>query len=212
MHEYAVNAVDFQVWAEAARERWMDPRYARSLRDRTAFADEGEAFAGWEWLIPIIRNVNSTIFDHLGDCVLVVDEPSSIETYLGEVYENLAARYAEIDQADDIALTPDEMYLPITELRDLVQTRVELRTLGRVAGELDQDLALEAEAPKVQIGRTRGTRQPLFPFPTSEPAFEMEWQAQSTMRYHGRVVDLVNDVKGSPEWAGHTLVVLPSRG
>jgi transcription-repair coupling factor (superfamily II helicase) len=45
MNELAVTPVDFQLWSEAARERWSDPRFARSLRDRTAFADEGEAFA-----------------------------------------------------------------------------------------------------------------------------------------------------------------------
>ena len=50
MHEFPVTPTDFQFWAEAARERWSDDRYSRSLRDRTAFADEGEAFAGWEWL------------------------------------------------------------------------------------------------------------------------------------------------------------------
>jgi transcription-repair coupling factor (superfamily II helicase) len=214
MHEYAVTAADFQLWAEAARERWSDPRYARSLRDRTAFADEGEAFTGWEWLIPIISNVNSTIFDHLGDCVFVVDEPVSIEAYLGEVYENLGVRYAEIDQADDIALAPHEIYLSVEELRTLVQQRqrVELRTLGRAAAELDQDLSLDAEAPKVQIGRARGPRQPMFLFPVSEQAFEIEWHAQSTMRYHGRVADLVNDLSRSAEHGTTTLFVLPSLG
>jgi transcription-repair coupling factor (superfamily II helicase) len=160
MHEVAVTAADFQLWAEVARERWSEPRYARSLRDRTAFADEGDGFNGWEWLIPIIRNSHSSIFEHLGKAVLVVDEPSTLENYLGEVYENLAARYQEIDQADDIALTPEELYLPIEELRTLIQAqqRIELRTLGRAAAELDQDLALDAEAPRVQIGRGRGTQ------------------------------------------------------
>jgi len=123
MQELSVTATDFQLWAEAARERWNDDRYARALRDRTAFADEGEAFSGWEWLIPIIRNANSSIFEHLGNCVLVVDEPSSIETYLGEVFENLSDRYREIDQADDIALPPEELYLPVEELRRLIQAR-----------------------------------------------------------------------------------------
>ena len=214
MHEYAVDAGDFRLWAEAARERWSDSRYARSLRDRTAFADEGEAFTGWEWLIPIISNVNSNIFDHLGDCVLVVDEPASVEMYLSEVYENLAIRYAEIEQADDIALSPSEIYLSPDELRTLLQRqqRVELRTLGRAAAELDQDLVLDAEAPKIQIGRTRAPRQPLFLFPASEPGFEIEWQAQSTMRYHGRVSDLANEVKRSAEENGTTLFVLPSLG
>jgi transcription-repair coupling factor (superfamily II helicase) len=214
MQEMAVTATDFQIWAEAARERWNDARYDRSLRDRTAFADEGEVFAGWEWLIPMVRNADSNIFEHLGDCVLVVDEPIAIETYLGEVYENLALRYLEIDQADDVALSPEELYLSVEELRSLIQRqqRIELRTLGRAAGELDQDLALEAEAPKVQIGRVRGPRQPLFLFPTAEPAFEFEWQAQSTMRYHGRIADLVISVQRAAEEGKTTLFVLPSLG
>jgi transcription-repair coupling factor (superfamily II helicase) len=214
MHELAITAVDFQLWAEAARERWSDDRYARSLRDRTAFADEGEAFAGWEWLMPIIRDADSNIFDHLGNSVLVVDEPSTIESYLSEVFENLSDRYNEIDQADDIALPPAELYLSVEELRRLIQTRqrIELRTLGRVATEIDQDLALEAEAPKVQLGRTRGARQPLFLFPSAERAVEFEWQAQSTMRYHGRVAELAANVLRAAEEGSTTLFVLPSLG
>src|SRR5436309_8280605 len=42
MRELAVTSRDFRHWAAAARERWNDERYARALRDRTAFADEGE--------------------------------------------------------------------------------------------------------------------------------------------------------------------------
>jgi transcription-repair coupling factor (superfamily II helicase) len=214
MHELAVTAADFQLWAVAARERWSDDRYARSLRDRTAFADEGEAFAGWEWLLPIVRNSSSSIFEHLGDTVLIVDEPSAIETYLGEVFENLASRYREIDQADDIALSPEQLYLTGEELRTLVQSRprIELRTLGRAASELDHELALETEAPRVQLGRTRGPRQPLFLFPTAERAMEFDWQAQSTMRYHGRLADLAADVSRAAEVGSTTLFVLPSLG
>ena len=214
MHELPVMPDDFRLWAEAARERWQDDRFARSLRDRTAFADEGEAFPGWEWLIPIIRTANSSIFDHLGESVLVIDEPGSIEIYLGEVYENLAQRYSEIDQADDIALPPEDLYLSIDDLRAQVQRRqrVELRTLGRSAARQDQDLALDAEAPKLQIGRGRGTRRPTFLFPIADPATEVEWQSQSTMRYHGRVADLAADVRRESEDARTTLFVLPSLG
>jgi transcription-repair coupling factor (superfamily II helicase) len=214
MHEMPVTPVDFQVWAEAARERWNDDRYARSLRDRTAFADEGEAFTGWEWLLPIVRNTDSNIFDHLGDCVLVVDEPSTIENYLGEVFDNLAERFQEIDQADDLALPPEELYLTVEELRRLIQTRqrIELRTLGRVATEIDQGLALEAQNPQVQLGRSRGVRQPMFLFPAVEQAFDFEWQAQSTLRYHGRVPEMAANVARAAEEGRTTLFVLPSLG
>jgi transcription-repair coupling factor (superfamily II helicase) len=214
MREYAVNAVDFQLWSEAARERWADERYARSLRDRTAFADEGEAFVGWEWLLPITMDCCSSVFEHLGDVVLVIDEPSGIEAYLSEFYERLSDRYREIDEADDIALTPEELFLTAEELRELIPAhqRVELRTLGRVAAETDMDLALEAEAPSVQLGRARGTRRPVFLFPVVESALEVEWLSQSTLRYHGRVADLAAEVHRAIEEGRTTIFVMPSLG
>ena len=214
MHELSVTARDFRMWADAAAERWSDERYARSLRDRTAFAEEGEAFAGWEWLIPIIKDCNSNIFEHFKDAVLIVDEPGSIEAYLSDDYDELARRYSEIDQADDIALPPDELYLSVEELRNLIASRqrVELRTLGRAAAEIDHEISLDAEAPKVQIGRGRNTRRPLFLFPIADNAFELDWPAQSAMRYHGRIVDLVADVKTASEEDETVLFVMPSLG
>ncbi len=214
MRELSVNAVDFQIWSEGARERWADERYDRSLRDRTAFADEGEAFAGWEWLIPLTTNNDATIFDHLKDAVIVVDEPSAIESYLGEFYERLNERYQEIDQADDIALAPEELFLNAEQLRELIQNRqrVELRTLGRVAAQTDLELQLDAEAPTVQLGRQRGPRMPAFLFPVAEAAVEIEWQAQSTMRYHGRIADLASGINRAAEDGKTTLFVMPSLG
>jgi len=214
MHELAVTPVDFQLWSEAARERWSDQRFARSLRDRTAFADEGEAFAGWEWLMPIVMTTASNVFEHLGDVVFVVDEPAGVEGYLSEFYERLSERYREIDQADDIALMPEELFLTAEELRQFIspRQRIELRTLGRVAAETDLNLSLEAEAPKVQLGRARGTRQPVFLFPAVESAVEVDWKSQSTLRYHGRISDLASEVKRSVEELKTTLFVMPSLG
>jgi len=214
MRELSVTPMDFQIWSEGARERWADERFNRSLRDRTAFADEGEAFGGWEWLIPLTTNCNSTIFDHLKDVVLVVDEPSTIESYIGDFYERLTERFAEIDQADDIALTPEELFLTVEQLRELIQARqrVELRALGRVAAETDLNLQLDAEEPKVQLGRTRAPRIPAFLFPVAESAREIDWQAQSAMRYHGRIADLAAGVNRASEEHKTTLFVMPSLG
>jgi len=214
MREFWTTALDFQLWSEAARERWNDERFARSLRDRTAFADEGEAFAGWEWLIPISTDCNSTVFDHLGDAVLVIDEPGGIESYLSEFYERLVDRFREIDQADDIALRPEELFLSGEELRILVEQRqrIELRTLGRAAAEADLNIKLDAEAPKVQIGRERAAPRPVFVFPIVNTAIETEWPAQSAMRYHGRITDLVADVKRAIEESRSVLFVMPTLG
>src|SRR6185312_15789876 len=161
MRELSVTNSDFRLWAEFARERWSDSRFARSLLDRTKFADEGESFSGWEWLMPLVIERNSSLFDYLKDTVFVIDEPAGIENYLADAYQTLADRYAETDAADDLGLAPDELYLSPESLRerlDAVQ-RLELRTLGRTAAQTDQALALDAEHPQVQIGRSKAPRR-----------------------------------------------------
>jgi transcription-repair coupling factor (superfamily II helicase) len=214
MREVVVRSQDFSAWADAARERWSDPRYARALRDRTVFADEGESFAGWEWLMPVLRERSSSIFDYLHDTVLVIDEPSSVETYLGEVYQTLADRYAETDAADDIAVQPEELYLSVEELRAKLdeKQRIELRVLGRAAAELDQAVALDAEAPRVQLGRARSVRTPLFLFHVFGSAPEVEWKTQSARKYHGRLSDLAADLVSARDNGTTTLFVMPSLG
>jgi transcription-repair coupling factor (superfamily II helicase) len=214
MRELTVTSRDFRDWAEAARERWSEARYARSLRDRTAFAEEGEAFNGWEWLMPLVRERDSTVFDYLKDAVLVVDEPSGIDSYLSEAYQSLADRFSETEAADDLALTPDELYLTVEELRARIdqRPRVELRTLGRAAAEADERLTLEAEPPKVQLGRIRTQRHPMFLFPAVEQVPEVEWKTQSVMRYHGRLADLAADIARGRETGTTTLFVMPSLG
>jgi transcription-repair coupling factor (superfamily II helicase) len=214
MREVVVRSQDFRAWAEAARERWSDERYARALRDRTVYADEGESFAGWEWLMPIVRERSGSIFDYLKNAVLVIDEPSSVETHLGEVFQTLADRYSETDAVDDIAVGPTELYLSVEELRAKLDSkqRLELRVLGRAAAELDQSVALDAEAPKVQLGRTRARREPLFLFPVAGIAPEVEWKTQSTRKYHGRLADLAADLANARAGNTRTLLVMPSLG
>ena len=128
MREVVVRSQDFVAWAETARQRWSDTRYSRALRDRTVFADEAESFSGWQWLMPILRERSGSIFDYLKDAVIVIDEPASVEIYLGEVYQTLAERYAETDAEDDIAVTPEELYLSVEELR----AKLDSNTANRV--------------------------------------------------------------------------------
>src|SRR5437667_6926957 len=220
MRELIVRPSDFREWAAQARARWHDPRFARSMRDRTDFADEGEDFPGWEWLISIVRERNASIFDYLSDAVLVIDEPVAVENFLVDAFHTLEERYAENDAADDLGLRPDELYLSADELRseiDRVQ-RVEVRALGRTAAKIDQEIALDAEQPKISVGKERAKRKPLFLFPHQDgggqrPPLndgEIAWQAQSVMRYHGRLPDLARDVIERRNSGTTRLLVMPS--
>jgi transcription-repair coupling factor (superfamily II helicase) len=223
MRELSVTSADFRVWAEFARERWSDDRYARALRDRTVFAGEGEPFNGWEWLMPLVIERNSSVFDYLKDAVFVIDEPAGIETHLVDVYHGLVDRNTQTDAADDIGLAPDELYLTVETLREKLDAtqRIEMRMLGRAAAQTDQAIALEAEAPQVRprtlsglpaLGRTQTTRQPLFLFPTVEKATEIEWKSTAVMRYHGRLADLAKETLRTKEKGATTLLVMPSLG
>ncbi len=199
MRELAVTAEDFREWAFFARERWPDERFARALVDRATFADEGEAFPGWEWLIGLARERKASAFDYLKNAVFVVDEPGGIEAYLGGVYETLAAHYAETNAADELGLRPEELYLSAEELRAKLNDvqRLELRALGRAAAVVNETIALDAEQPKISISRSsaHASRTPLFLFPAVDVVPEVEWRAQSVQRYHGRINDLAKDIK-----------------
>ena len=219
MREFAVNAGDFRDWSAKARERWRDERFARSLHDRTVYTDEGEDFPGWEWLLPIVRENSASALDYFKDAVLVIDEPATIESYLAGAFQTLEERYAETDAADDLALAPNELYLTPEELRARIDAlpRVELRALGRTAAKIDEEIALEAEEPKVSLGKERPKRKPLFLFPNADatPALsvEVEWKSHSAMRYHGRLRDLAHDViERHANQTATTLFVMPTSG
>jgi transcription-repair coupling factor (superfamily II helicase) len=215
MRELAVASGDFRLWAERARAHWRDERFERALLDRTVYADEGETFPGWEWLMPLVYPRRGSVFDYLKDSVLVIEEPSGLETHLASVYDTLAARYSETDSADELGLPPEEYYMTAEEIRARLEPvqRVELRTLGRAAAVLDQEIALEAEQPEVRIGRERKSPRPLFLFPAVESATEVEWRAQSVRRYHGRINELADDVRRArDERNALTLFVMPSLG
>ncbi|MDX6269600.1 MAG: hypothetical protein QOD28_823 [Acidobacteriota bacterium] len=217
MREYALGADDFRLWAELARERWADERYARALRDRTVYADEGETFAGWEWLVSLVHSTPASAFDYLRqETVFVADEPAALETFLGNTYETLSARYTDAESADELALRPEELYLTAEELRAAVGgvPRVELRTLGRAAAATDERFAGEAEAAAaVTIGRARATAPPLFLFPAVERAPEIEWNTRAARRYHGRIAELAADVRRAQvQGDSRVLFAMPSAG
>jgi len=167
----------------------------------------------------------------------VIHPPVAVENFLVDAFHTLEQRYAENDAADDLGLRPDELYLSADELRSEIDRmqRVEVRALGRTATKIDQEIALDAETPKISVGKERAKRKPLFLFPAThwEPRLEaglvppgrtsaaskqdeglgeIAWQAQSVMRYHGRLPDLARDLIERRKSGSTTLFVMPSSG
>jgi len=199
MREFPATAKDFRDWSFFARERFADEKYARALKDRTQFADEGEDFAGWEFLFPLVNPRQSSVFDFLENYVLVVDEPSLIEQTLSVFYENLDKRFAEITETGEIGLEPAQLFLSGEELRAKLETkqRAELRAHDRAAEKADSQLSLDAKSPKLnyELRMTNYETRPLFLFSTAEKSVELEIGSRSTRKFHGNIKDFAGELK-----------------
>jgi transcription-repair coupling factor (superfamily II helicase) len=237
MREFAASSQDFNDWAFFARERFGDEKQARAVRDRTDFAAEGESFSGWEFLIPLVKPRESSVFEYLKDAIFVVDEPPVVEQSLGAFYESLENRYAEIISAGEIGLEPKELFLSGAELREKLEKRqrVELRVLGKSAAQTGEDLEFENDVsgpsaladgltpptgfsndklnPPAHAGGTDKTRAPLFLFPTAAINAEIDIQSRSTRKFHGNLREFANSVKSHAEsQRAQSLFVLQSHG
>lgn len=226
MRDERASADDFRNWAKLARNHWKDEKYERALRDRLVFADEGEQFPGWEYLMPLASPLTATVFDYLRDTVLVVDEPAELEKQIRTTIEELQRDYERAESIDELALAPEKLFLTPDELRKRIdQTqRIELRLLGGAALGLQEELSTEtvtnsAVPEAVATGssafeafQNRDQSAPLFLFPPEAEPVEVEILSRATRRWHGHVADLARDLKQQLLIGNQTIFVLPSVG
>src|SRR5258706_18600 len=228
MREFAVSTQDIKDWAFFARERFGDDRFARNLRDRTDFADEGETFSGWEFLIPLTKPLGATVFDHLSDCVFVIDEPAAVEHALTGLYEHLSDNYNSITESGEVGLEPKELFLMPEELRKKLEktSSLELRALGRTAAGTDAEFQIRSEPGAVATGffpsATRNpvaitpgsdsVRSPLFLFSTAQKATEIEIQSRSTRKFHGDIQAFVTELGTRVKQKINTEIVIQTPG
>ncbi len=203
MREFSATDEDFKLWTEAANERFCDEEFVRNLKDRTEFAAEGETFSGWEFLMPLVKKHDSSIFDYLENAIFVIDEPTIIEQNLAGFYEKTEDHYEEIIEHGEIGLKPEEIFLTGGELREKLNEmqRIELRSLGKVAAETDEEFSLEGKLSKPDIAKPKTKNQkskaknqkPLFLFSTAEKSVNFEIQSRSVRRYCGDIKKFAAD-------------------
>ena len=215
MREFAASPQDLKDWAFFAAERFADERFARNLKDRTDFAAEGETFSGWEFLMPLVKPLEGTIFDFLGDCVFVIDEPAIVEQTLALFYDNLRIHFDQITEAGDVGLEPKELYLSSDTLREKLEKakRIELRALGKTSAAVDEEFQIDDsanDAERIELPVKRKANAPkLFLFPTAEKSVELEILSRSTPKYHGDFSRFASDLKSPGK---HPLIVMQTIG
>ena len=220
MRDERAGKETLRAWARQAREYWGEERYDRALRDRTVYADEGEEFPGWEYLLPLVRPLPASAFDYLRDAILVVDEPAEIEKEIRTIYDDLRRGYERNEAIDEIGLPPERLFLAPSEVRERVESlkRIELRLLGSASMAVDEALSLErivpAASPDHQVDAflARDPTAPLFLFPPEPGSHEIEIASRAVRRWHGRLGELAAEVKRLAVSEQRTLFVLPSAG
>ena len=237
MREFAASPQDFRDWAFFANERFPGERFARTLKDRTDFADEGESFSGWEFLFPLVKPRTSNILDYAQDPVLVVDQPGLVDQTLSLFYDNLSSRFADIIEIGEVGLPPEELFLEPEKIRDLIEPfqRIELRALGKTSAEIDEEFRFRdaesqpratasgdfkssppvlggvAAASADEVVKEQGSPAPLFLFPTAEKSFDLEILSRSTRKYRGNLKEFAAEFRSKKD-SGTNLFVFQTSG
>lgn len=193
MREFSASPDDFRDWGILAREAFADDSFARNLNDRTVFANEGEAFPGWEYLLPLSKSLNAVAFDFLDKHIFVIDEPVVVEASLVKLYASLERDYKISIDSGDTALAPKELFLEPDELRKRLTefSRIELRALGVTAAETDADYAINSELSQ--------SSAPLFLFPVAGLSDGATIFSNSNRKFHGDLrtfADSIRNVEG----------------
>ena len=154
---------------------------------------------------------------YLRDTVFVVDEPSETEKQIKTIHEELQRGFERAENADDVALVPEKLFLTTEELRAHIEKlqRVELRLLGSAALSFEEELSTEDVSAttilhdSVHEAFTRESSAPLFLFPPEPNATDTEIISRSVRKWHGKISDLAGELKQS---TAQTIFVLPSTG
>ncbi|OFW10768.1 MAG: transcription-repair coupling factor, partial [Acidobacteria bacterium RIFCSPLOWO2_02_FULL_59_13] len=75
------------------------------------YSGSGQPFAGWEFLVPVVRPLSHTLLDLCPDTVLFLDEPSDLQGEIERQWEMLEAEFEQIRQQERPAASPDGFYL-----------------------------------------------------------------------------------------------------
>ena len=220
MRELSVRREEFMSWAEAAESHWTDDRYRRDMRSRLAHAERGEPFPGWEYLLPLTRPLTASPFEYFKDAVIVIDEPVEIEKRAADLYQYLDDRFAVADDAGELALPPEKLFLTVDELRQQFDaaSRIELRLLGRDAAATDErfridsltldDSILDSNEVFARENAAKRARDLfLFNLPNNTP--DISAISQSPRRYRGHIQELARDLELETRTM---LFVMPSLG
>ena len=159
---------------------------------RSALAETGvSVFPGWEFYAN--AGAPNTLFDLLPSAVVFLDEPSAIEAEQDHWWERVVQRHEQ--SLVGKLTTPEDIYLPPQQWDELI---------ARLSGGTLEQLGLLRIA---QAENKLGLGEPQIP-----EAQLMEFSTQPTMRFHGSVPAMTEEVKKLTATGQRVIFAAPNTG
>jgi transcription-repair coupling factor (superfamily II helicase) len=132
-------------------------------------------FPGWEFYAPV-AGATQTIFDHLPNACVLIDEPALLERDQDAWWERVTAAHERSGVGN--LVRPEELFLPPERWRALVA--------GRGGADIEQ---LGVEGGKVSTPATANAAA------AGDPVEHISLSSRPTMRFHGSMPALMDEVK-----------------
>ena len=131
MREYCVGENILREWSEKASDIWSPP-FLKHIEEELALARHGELFTAFEFLLPVIDQLDKTIFDYLHDFRVAVVERENLGITLKKHNADLYERFADRVEAQKAVVEPKLLYMETEEFFECLERfpRLEIEELN----------------------------------------------------------------------------------
>jgi transcription-repair coupling factor (superfamily II helicase) len=157
MQDVLISREMLRDWGGRARQRWPEEGFEKDLNEKLVFADNGELFNGASFLLPLVRPLESTLFDYLDPTVVVLDEPEMLDEAQQKFLSALEQRFEQTTAAGGIALPPSDIFLNAEQFGALVSRHhhLDLEELGTCQAISDTAFFVKSQPARKFHGRIK---------------------------------------------------------
>ena len=121
IREQPVFEEDLGKWSKIAPGFWKESRFAPDLEEKLQFTERGEVFSGYEYLLPLVWNNRSSLFDFLAGGTrshlsIVLSNADSLMNQAGHDKESYRKSYEKRWEAGELVLRPQQLFFDLHRL------------------------------------------------------------------------------------------------
>jgi len=157
MREYCVKRNLLKEWAEKAPSFWSAP-FLPHLEEEISLARHGELFPAFEFLLPAVDPLETTLFDYIRGYRIIVLEREVVDNTLAKYHKELYERFVDRVDAHKPVLSPEQIYVAAEEFHTALDRfpHLEIEELN-VANSEAASIFLPSQSTRKYHGNIRET-------------------------------------------------------